>query len=258
VIRAQTTPTTPTRVGPEPTIWSPGRIGQSDRRPDGVPKVTGEFEYSSDLWMDGMLWGAILRSPHPRANIWSIDTSAAEDMPGVYAVLTYKDVPGRKVYGMEIPDQPVLAWERVRYQGEPVVIVAADHPETARRALDKIGVDYDVLEPLTDSERAMQDGAPKVQPSGNVLRHARVRHGDPEAAEAQADVVVRGEYEIGMQDQAFLGPESGLAVPDGQGGVDLYISTQWLHVDQDQLAEWAARSGAARTSPCRSTPACWR
>jgi xanthine dehydrogenase D subunit len=237
VIRAQTTPTTPTRVGPEPTTWSPGRIGQSDRRPDGVPKVKGEFEYSSDLWMDGMLWGAILRSPHPRANIWSIDTSAAEDMPGVYAVLTYKDVPGRKVYGMEIPDQPVLAWEHVRYQGEPIAIVAADHPETARRALDKIGVDYDVLEPLTDSERAMQEDAPKVQPSGNVLRHARVRHGDPEAAEAQADVVVSGEYEIGMQDQAFLGPESGLAVPDGQGGVDLYISTQWLHVDQDQLAE---------------------
>jgi CO/xanthine dehydrogenase Mo-binding subunit len=237
VIRAQTTPTTPARVGPEPTTWSPGRIGQSDRRPDGVPKVKGEFEYSSDLWMDGMLWGAILRSPHPRANIWSIDTSAAEDMPGVYAVLTYKDVPGRKVYGMEIPDQPVLAWEHVRYQGEPIAIVAADHPETARRALDKIGVDYDVLEPLTDSERAMQDDAPKVHPSGNVLRHARVRHGDPEAAEAQADVIVRGEYEIGMQDQAFLGPESGLAVPDGQGGVDLYISTQWLHVDQDQLAE---------------------
>jgi xanthine dehydrogenase D subunit len=237
VIRAQTTPTTPARVGPEPTTWSPGRIGQSDRRPDGVPKVKGEFEYSSDLWMDGMLWGAILRSPHPRANIWSIDTSAAEDMPGVYAVLTYKDVPGRKVYGMEIPDQPVLAWERIRYQGEPIAIVAADHPETARRALDKIGVDYDVLEPLTDSERAMQEDAPKVHPSGNVLRHARVRHGDPEAAEAQADVVVSGEYEIGMQDQAFLGPESGLAVPDGQGGVDLYISTQWLHVDQDQLAE---------------------
>jgi xanthine dehydrogenase D subunit len=237
VIRAQTTPTTPARVGPEPTTWSPGRIGQSDRRPDGVPKVKGEFEYSSDLWMDGMLWGAILRSPHPRANIWSIDTSAAEDMPGVYAVLTYKDVPGRKVYGMEIPDQPVLAWEHVRYQGEPIAIVAADHPETARRALDKIGVDYDVLEPLTDSERAMQEDAPKVHPSGNVLRHARVRHGDPEAAEAQADVVVSGEYEIGMQDQAFLGPESGLAVPDGQGGVDLYISTQWLHVDQDQLAE---------------------
>jgi xanthine dehydrogenase D subunit len=217
--------------------WTPGGIGESERRPDGVPKVTGEFEYSSDLWIDGMLWGTTLRSPHPSANVWSIDTSAAEAMPGVYAVLTHGDVPGRKVYGMEIPDQPILAWEKIRYQGEPIALVAADHPETARRALDKIGVDYDVLEPLADSETAIQEDAPKLHPSGNVLRHVRVRHGDPEAVEAQAEVVVSGEYEIGMQDQAFLGPESGLAVPDGEGGIDLYIATQWLHVDQDQLAE---------------------
>jgi xanthine dehydrogenase D subunit len=237
MIRAQTTPTTPTRVGPEPMTWTPGGIGESERRPDGVPKVTGEFEYSSDLWIDGMLWGTTLRSPHPSANVWSIDTSAAEAMPGVYAVLTHGDVPGRKVYGMEIPDQPILAWEKIRYQGEPIALVAADHPETARRALDKIGVDYDVLEPLADSVRAIQEDAPKLHPSGNVLRHVRVRHGDPEAVEAQAEVVVSGEYEIGMQDQAFLGPESGLAVPDGEGGIDLYIATQWLHVDQDQLAE---------------------
>jgi len=230
-----TTPTTPTRLGPGPATFSPGGIGESQRRPDGVPKVTGEFEYSSDMWLDGMLWGATLRSPHPRANIWSMDTSEAEDLPGVYAVLTHKDVPGRKVYGMEIPDQPVLAWESVRYQGEPVALVAADHPETARRALEKIHVEYEVLEPLADAEVAMEEGTLKLHPSGNLLRHVPIRYGDPEAA--QAEVVVTGEYEIGMQDQAFLGPESGLAVPDGEGGVDLYISTQWLHVDQDQLTE---------------------
>ena len=156
-------------------------------------------------------------------------------MPGVHAVLTHEDVPGRKVYGMEIPDQPVLAWEHVRYQGEPVAIVAADHPETARRAVEKIAVEYEVLDPLADAEEAMGEEAPKLHPSGNVLRHVHVVHGDAE--NVQADVVVTGEYEIGMQDQAFLGPESGLAVPDGEGGVDLYISTQWLHVDQNQLAE---------------------
>jgi xanthine dehydrogenase D subunit len=199
-----------------------------------VPKVRGEFEYSSDLWMDGMLWGATLRSPHPHAEIRSIDTSDAESMPGVHAVLTHEDVPGRKVYGMEIPDQPVLAWDTVRYQGEAVAIVAADHPETARLALASIRVDYEVFEPLADAEEAMKDGAPKLHLSGNVLRHVKIKHGDPEAT---ADVVVSGEYEIGMQDQAFLGPESGLAVPDGEGGVDLHISTQWLHVDRDQVAE---------------------
>ena len=227
--------TTPTRE--RSAVSTPGGIGESVGRPDGVPKVTGEFTYSSDLWMDGMLWGATLRSPHSHANIRSIDTSEAERMPGVRAALTYEDVPGRKVYGMEIPDQPVLAWEHVRYQGEAIAIVAADHPETARRAMDRIKVDYEVLEPLADAEAAMREDAPELHPSGNVLRQVVVRHGDVGGAAAEADVVVTGEYEIGMQDQAFLGPESGLAVPDGRGGVDLYISTQWLHIDRDQVAE---------------------
>ena len=233
----QTAPTAPTRERPEAPVQTPGRVGEHTERVDGVPKVRGEFEYSSDLSMDGMLWGATLRSPHPHANIWSIDTSEAETMPGVRAVLTHEDVPGRKVYGMEVPDQPVLAWERVRYQGEPVAVVAADHPETARRALEKISVEYEVLDPLTDPEEAMKEDAPRLHLSGNVLKRVMISHGDVAGAEASADVVVTGEYEIGMQDQAFLGPESGLAVPDGQGGVDLYISTQWLHIDRDQVAE---------------------
>lgn len=224
-MRAQTTPTT------ERTTVS-GGVGESIIRPDGVQKVSGDFAYSSDLHWDRMLWGATLRSPHPRANIWSIDTSEALAMPGVHAVLTHEDVPGRKVYGMEIPDQPVLAWEAIRFQGEPVAIVAADHPETARRALERISVDYEVLEPVTDAETAMSEEAPGLHPSGNVLKHLKIRHGDPEAT---ADVVVEGEYELGMQDQAFLGPESGLAVPDDSGGVELYCATQWLHIDLDQL-----------------------
>ncbi|MFL6009952.1 MAG: xanthine dehydrogenase subunit D [Rubrobacteraceae bacterium] len=227
--------TAPPRERPDVPVQAPGRVGEHTERADGVPKVKGEFEYSSDLWMDDMLWGATLRSPHPHANIWSIVTSEAEALPGVHAVLTHEDVPGRKVYGMEVPDQPVLAWERVRYQGEPVVIVAADHPETARRALEKISVEYEVLDPLTDPEDAMKEDAPRLHLSGNVLKHITILHGD--VAGASADVVVKGEYEVGMQDQAFLGPESGLAVPDGQGGVDLYISTQWLHLDREQVAE---------------------
>jgi xanthine dehydrogenase D subunit len=232
--RAQTTPTRERPPGP---VSTPGRVGESTIRSDGVPKVRGEFDYSSDLWMDGMLWGTTLRSPHPHARIWSVDTSEAEAMEGVHAVLTHEDVPGRKVYGMEIPDQPVLAWEHVRYQGEPISIVAADHPETARRAAEKIAVEYEVLEPLADAEEAMSEEAPKLHLSGNLLRHIHTVHGDVANAAAEADVVVEGEYEVGMQDQAFLGPESGLAVPDGEGGVDLYIATQWMHVDRDQLAE---------------------
>jgi xanthine dehydrogenase D subunit len=228
-----TVPVAPARQPFAPTAPVSGGVGESPRRPDGTLKVKGEFAYSSDLWAEGMLWGATVRSPHARARIRVVETAEALAMPGVLAVLTSEDVPGRKTYGLEIPDQPVLAWEDVRYQGEPVALVAADHPETARRAAALVAVDYEELDPLVDPEAAMADGAPPLHPKGNVLRHIRIRHGDQDAA---AEVVVAGEYEVGMQDQAFLGPESGLAVPDGEGGVDLYVSTQWLHVDRDQLA----------------------
>jgi len=213
------------------------RVGESPRRPDGPPKVRGEFEYSSDLRAGGMLWGATVRSPHPHARIVSIDPSAALALPGVNAVLTHKDVPGRKVYGLEIQDQPVLAIDVVRYWGEAVALVAAATAEQARRAAKLVRVEYEVLEPLTDPERALNDAAPRLHPDGNVTRYVKIRHGDQHA---KADVVVRGEYEVGMQDQAPLGPESGLAIPNGDGGIDLHIATQWLHVDRDQLAECLA------------------
>src|SRR5438105_6974862 len=209
------------------------RIGESVLRHDGAAKVRGDFAYSSDLHVEGMLWGATVRSPHPYARILSIDPSEARATAGVRAVLTHDDVPGQNLYGLEIKDQPVLASDVVRYWGEPVALVAADHPEQARRAAEKLRVEYEVLRPITDAELALSPDAPKLHPDGNVTRQVRIRHGDQAA---HADVVVRGEYEIGMQDQAPLGPESGLAIPDGYGGVDLHIATQWLHVDQEQLA----------------------
>ena len=209
------------------------RVGDSPRRPDGRLKVRGKFPYSSDLNVAGMLWGSTVRSPHPYARLVGIDATEALASPGVHAVLTHRDVPGRKVYGLEILDQPVLAIDVVRYWGEAVALVAADHPERARRAAQKVRVAYKVLEPLTDPELALTDEAPLLHPGGNVTRQVKIRRGDQST---RADVVVSGEYEIGMQDQAPLGPESGLAIPDGQGGVDLHIATQWLHVDLDQLA----------------------
>ena len=211
-----------------------GRVGEAVRRPDAVLKVRGDFPYSSDLHVEGMLWGATVRSPHPYARIVAIDATEALASPGVRAVLTHEDVPGRKVYGLEIPDQPVLAFDVVRYWGEAVALVAADHPEQARRAAHKVHVEYQVLVPLTDPELALTPDAPRLHPDGNITRQIKIRCGDQNA---RADVVVTGEYEIGMQDQAPLGPESGLAIPDGDGGVDLYIATQWLHMDRDQLAE---------------------
>ncbi|MFE9249753.1 xanthine dehydrogenase subunit D [Streptomyces sp. NPDC007088] len=225
-----------------------GGIGESTLRPDGVLKVTGEFAYASDMWHEDMLWGHTLRSPLAHAEIRSIDTAQALATPGVYAVLTYEDLPTEvKHYGLEIQDTPVLAHGRVRHHGEPVALVAADHPETARRAAAKIKVDYAELPVVTDESSATAPGAPLIHenradhhighvPHPNIVHRQPVVRGDADAAAARADVTVRGEYVFGMQDQAFLGPEAGLAVPAPDGGVELYIATQWLHSDLGQIA----------------------
>ncbi|HET8741560.1 MAG TPA: molybdopterin cofactor-binding domain-containing protein, partial [Gaiella sp.] len=221
-----------------------GKVGERLLRDDAGPKVKGAFAFSSDLSAPGMLWGDTLRSPHAHARIVSVDISQALALPGVHAVLTHADVPGRKTYGLEFPDQPVLAVDRVRYVGEPVAVVAADHPEQARRALAAIRVEYEPLELVVDMERALEQeplhpDRPTMghgyrdDPRPNVVRHIVIRHGDPDTA---GEVVVRGDYEVGSQDQAFLGPESGLAIPDGEGGVDIHVATQWIHVDRDQVA----------------------
>ena len=221
-----------------------GRVGEIVPRADGAPKVMGEFAYSSDLQAPGMLWGHTLRSPHAHARITGIDISAAVAAPGVHAVLTHEDVPGAKLYGLEFQDQPVLAIDRVRYFGEPVALVAAEHPEQARRAAELIRVDYEPLSPIADAETATEQAPlhPECPTMGhgyrddrrpNVVRSLVIRHGDPDT---EGEVSVSGAYEVGIQDQAFLGPESGLCVPDGEGGIDVYVATQWLHVDRDQVA----------------------
>ncbi len=221
-----------------------GRATSTVRRSDAVPKVTGEFAYSSDLHAAGMLWGRTVRSPHAHARIIGIDVSDALGMAGVHAVLTHEDVPGKKTYGLEFPDQPVLAIDRVRYFGEPVAIVAAEEPEQARRAAAAVRVEYEPLVPVVDPEQAteLEPLHPDRPTMGhgyredarpNVVRSIVIRRGDPGA---EGDVTVAGFYEVGQQDQAFLGPESGLAIPDGEGGVDIHVATQWLHVDRDQVA----------------------
>ncbi len=210
-----------------------GRVGESVLRVDAVPKVQGAFEYSSDLRAEGMLFGVTVRSPHAHARIAAVDVVAARALPGVRAVLVHADVPGRKTFGMDHADQPVLAAERVRYEGEAVALVAAEDLETARIAAGLVRVVYESLEVISDARAAVEGFGLALHEGGNLLRHVRIRHG---AGPLEADVVVTGSYEVGMQDQAFLGPESGLAVPAADGGVDLYVATQWLHVDREQVA----------------------
>jgi xanthine dehydrogenase D subunit len=216
-----------------------GVIGQSPTRPDAIPKLRGEFEYAQDLTADGMLWAATVRSPHTRARIVAVDVAPALAVGGVHACLTADDVPGRSVFGLEHPDQPVLAGEEVRYWGEPVAIVAAEDPRTALRAASLVEVGYEPLPPLTDPAEA--------EARDEVFRRLRIRRGDQAR---RGSVVVEGEYQVGMQDQAPLGTEAGLAIPDGEGGVDLHATSQFVHVDQEQVvASLGLRPDQVRSHP---------
>jgi xanthine dehydrogenase D subunit len=209
-------------------------VGQPAPRTDGVPKVTGAFVYASDLYREGMLYAATRRSPLAHARIRGVDISPALAVPGVVAALVARDVPGKKRFGLNFDDQPVLAEDVVRYAGEPIAIVAARSPHAAREAARRVLVDLEPLEGVFDMVQAMAPGAPQLHEFGNVLRHVHLLHGDPDGA--PADLWVEGYYETAMQDQAPLGPEAGLAVPAEDGGVDLYVTTQWLHVDREQIA----------------------
>jgi CO/xanthine dehydrogenase Mo-binding subunit len=201
-----------------------GIVGESTVRPDGVAKLSGNFAYASDLWIDGMLWGATLRSPYAHAELTKLDVTPAITMSGVRAVLTQDDVPGLRAFGQIEQDQPVLCDGVARYWGEPVAIVAADDQETARAAVAAIVAEWEPLEPITDPDSA--------RAAGETFRDMVIRRGDPEAA---GTVVIEAEYETATQDQAPLGPEAGLAVPDPEGGVDLYVTSQWIHVDHRQI-----------------------
>jgi xanthine dehydrogenase D subunit len=208
-------------------------IGVSVQRVDGVPKVQGAFEYASDLHAEGMLFGHTVRSPKPYARVVAVEMSEALAAPGVRAVLTIGDVTGKRTFGLEFSDQPVLADGVVRHVGEPVAIVAAATEEQARRAAALVRVEYEDLPAVTDMERALDAHAPPIHPFGNVLRHVHIAHGDPRA---EGDIAVEGYSETAMQDNAPLGPEGALAIPAPDGGVDLFVNTQWLHVDRQQIA----------------------
>ncbi|MGP3983304.1 xanthine dehydrogenase family protein molybdopterin-binding subunit [Streptomyces sp. KR80] len=228
---------TPAAGTPTDSVESPAHgLGASVAPADALAKTTGTFPYASDLWAEGLLWAAVLRSPHPHARIVSIDTSQAAEMPGVRAVVTHEDVPGdachgRKVGDRKVADRPVFAKDLVRHHGEPIAAVAADHPDTARLAAAAIAVDYEVLEPVTDPEKAF--AAEPLHPDGNLIRHIPLRYGDPDVT---GEVVVEGLYRIGRQDPAPIGAEAGLAVPRPDGGVEIYTASTDPHADRELAA----------------------
>ncbi|WP_432014792.1 xanthine dehydrogenase family protein molybdopterin-binding subunit [Streptomyces cucumeris] len=222
------TPAAGTPVQPPPPSMG---LGISLPAHDAVAKTSGTFPYAADLWAEGLLWAAVLRSPHPHARIVSIDTAQAARMPGVHAVVTHTDVPGDAAHGRRIADRPVFAKDVVRHHGEPIAAVAADHPDTARLAAAAIAVEYEVLDPVTDPEQAF--AAEPLHPDGNLVRHIPLSFGDPDVV---GEVIVEGLYRIGRQDPAPIGAEAGLAVPRPDGGVEIYTASTDPHADRDLAA----------------------
>ncbi len=219
-------------------------IGSSIPRGDALEKVTGEARYAGDLVMDGMLHAVTLLARRPHARITRLDISEAEKSPGVVHVFTSVDVPYNR-FGLIMPDQPVLCGPGeddhaaiVRFVGDKIALVVAETLAAAERARDLIRVEYEDLPVVTDPRAAMQLGAPLIHAScgDNVLHKYHLRRGDVEAAFAQADVIVEGEYSVGAQEHAFLQPEAGLAWIDEEGRVTVAAAGQWAHEELEQIA----------------------
>lgn len=222
-------------------------IGQSIQRVDALGKVTGETPYPGDMNMDGQLWMKLRFSDRPHARVISINTSAADNLPGVVRIFTAKDVPQNE-YGLVLKDQPVLCGpgsnskvpdaDVVRCYMDCVAVVVAETEEIATRAAALIEVQYEDLTAVFDPEESMQEGAPQIHGNypNNTLCHYRIRKGDMEAGWAQAAAVVEGEYHTGYQEHAFLQPEAGLGYIDDEGRVTIIVAGQWIHEDQEQVS----------------------
>ncbi len=223
-------------------------VGTRPPRPDGVDKVTGRANFGADATAPGMLVGAVLRSPHAHARIRSIDTSKAEALPGVKAVVTRADFPEPHENLRDISIN-VMAADKALYDGHAVAAVAATSRLVARKALRLIEVDYEILAHVIDVEEAMADGAPLlhedlftggVEPApdkpSNVANRHEFGHGDVDAGFAEADVVIERSFKTEAAHQGYIEPHACLASvgPDGQG--ELWCCTQGHFMVRDTCA----------------------
>ena len=242
------------------TIASGNEVGKAQPNPDALDKIRGKAKFTDDYRFPGMLYARTLRAAVPHGRIRSIDTAAASAMPGVQAVLTHEDVPGRNLHGIVDFDWPVLCGDKVRYSGDPVAIVAADTESIATEALGLIRVDYEELTAVTDAMDAVRPDAPVLhegRPERNLLKHIKVDKGDVSDGFDQADVIIDRTYRTPTTEHMFLEPECAIGVPAGYnpadfGGtldpaavrgetaihdkVSIYVGSQIPYLDREQTA----------------------
>jgi 4-hydroxybenzoyl-CoA reductase subunit alpha len=219
-------------------------IGKPTINVDGVAKVTGESQYCFDMTLPNMLYGKLLRSPHPHARIISIDTSEAERLPGVKTVITGKDTPGG-TYGLwrrfnELADQIILATDKVRFIGEPVAAVAAINQEIAEKAIDLIEVEYEPLPAVFDPMEAIKDDAPLVHDGfeNNINNTRHIEWGNVDEAFKAADYVREDRFTLHAQHPTCMEVHNALASYDkGSGRLTVWASTQSPYFLQLGLAD---------------------
>ncbi|MFP3852782.1 MAG: molybdopterin-dependent oxidoreductase [Anaerolineales bacterium] len=214
--------------------------GMTMLRPDAINRVTGRTQYADDRRLPGLLHGKVLWSEHPHARILSIDTSQAEAMPGVHAIVTATDLHGVNERGVVLKDEPAIAHDKVRYIGDSLAAVFAETFEQAAEAAESIHVEYEPLPAVFSPAEAAAEDAPHVHEKGNLLHHAQIKRGDVEKAFTQCAVVVEGSYRTPHQEHGFMEPESGLGIPEPDGGITIQYPTQTAFDDQKQLASMLA------------------
>jgi len=234
------------------------QVGRPTRRLDAIEKVLGTARFTHDLKAPGMLWAKVLRSPIPHGEIVKLDVTPALEVPGVVAAITSEDYVDHSNWGFPVKDDYMLAYERVRYVGDPIAAVAAESEEAAQAGLDAILLELKELPGVFDVHEALEEGAPllhpelasaageetestedptyiEVQAQGNLSETLIVRQGDPVQALAQCDIVVDQHYSVAHQEHAYLETEAALAAPTPDGGVTVYLGDQSPFITQGNL-----------------------
>lgn len=214
------------------------KVGTKYPRIDATDKILGKAIYVDDLKVDNMLYGSALRSKYPRSIVKSIDTAMALEHPECVAIITAKDIPGKRYIGHLVQDWPALidVGEETRYVGDAICLVAAKTKAALADIKALINVSYEELTPITTPERALAKNAPKIHPQGNVFKVEKLKRGNVDEAIKKAKYVVTHQYTTPFTEHAFLEPESSLGLYE-DGIVTVYTGSQGVYDEQREIAE---------------------
>ncbi|MCP4181665.1 MAG: xanthine dehydrogenase family protein molybdopterin-binding subunit [bacterium] len=211
-------------------------IGKSEKRIDAAGKVTGETKFVADLFIENMKYGVVLRSTHHHANIKNVDVTGAISLTGVVDIVTNKDIPGKKIYGVIIPDRPVLASDKVRFIGEPIAIVVADSYDIAFMAMKKINVDYEKLPSVHNPIEALNTECIKIHDNSNLASDVKIENGNIETGFAKADHIFEENFHLPTAYHAYIESEAATAKFEN-GCLTTWVSSQTPFYEQNFISE---------------------